>query len=178
MRHLLRKPTIRLGLFVVLMLMIAALAISVWRLQRVTVLAGSLSGTWEFEDLAVDGQIVYAGVSSYFSKSTGPGLYFAKGQFGGSDGCNDFQGNMELDADGAVALTGYSSTVVGCSIVEATKAKDGEEPIGQSVLKYNNNVFIEALLSATFLEVAGDELKLYYPASKSNILVFRRRTNP
>ena len=83
----------------------------------------------------------------------------------GYDGCNQIEGGYKLNEDGAFLANMGFTTLILCHRFD---------PESQEEIEVGDEAFVEALESAVEYKIREDKLWLFYPADKSNTLVFVR----
>ena len=117
-----------------------------------------LEGTrWRLEHFIIDG----VEIESYLPNDAW--IQFEEKFWFGLDGCNPISGGYKINEAGDfLAKLGLTRLLL---CIEPTPDGSGIELLGDAE-------YVEALDSAVEFEIQGDKLLLYYPADKSNVLVF------
>ncbi len=93
--------------------------------------------------------------------------------FSGFDGCNDFWGIYSITEDGKFEIHTRYSELVGCPV--RIETQESEFTIGSEI--YTSDPFTQAFGSAIRIEINNTELKLYYPSTQQNFLLFTLTTH-
>lgn len=94
--------------------------------------------------------------------------------FSGYDGCNDFWGIYSIAKDGKFDVQARYSELVGCPVQIETQ--EAGFSIGPEI--YNSDPFTHAFGSVVRIEANVSELKLYYPSTQQNYLLFHLEETP
>lgn len=94
--------------------------------------------------------------------------------FSGYDGCNEFWGIYIINESGAFDIIAGGAYLLGCPVQIVTQINPETQEIeylSRGAI-YNSDPFNQALRSAVQVEILSNELKLYYPSTQQNYLLF------
>lgn len=100
--------------------------------------------------------------------------------FSGYDGCNYFWGIYSISENGNLIFEQYYQELVGCPILIVTQInpETQESEIFFGPVIYNSDPFTKAVSSAVSIKLNASELKLYYPSTQQNYLLFHLEETP
>lgn len=99
--------------------------------------------------------------------------------FIGYDGCNEMSGLVTLSKNGSYQLYSIGGTLLGCptDITKTQENPDGTVNLQFHII-YDSDPFQQALIRSTAYDFTNTELKLYYPTTQQNYLLFYLEEKP